>query len=186
MVTKQWESGYHDLLDIMNVLSLADHKLQLKLSLLYKLVHGMCYFPSDILCPHTNYSHGTNHSLVIDLETSTLQCSVSWQRSMVSLETQTPCKWRFHQYSNKLAFGTDLAFGMDPVKISYQHSAMREHFVECLENERRMEQFPRSKCSAHTNIRRVATIPVYCTCKKPESLDNTVECESRCFFFLEM
>ena len=78
-----------------------------------------------------------------------------------------------------IAFATDLAFGMDPVKISYQQSAMREHFVKCLENEK-MEQFPRSKRSAHINIRRVATIPVYCTCKMPESLDNMVECE-RCF-----
>ena len=66
MATKQWDSGYQDLLDIMNVLSLADRRLQLRLSLLYKIVHGMCYFPSDIFCPRTNYSHRTNHSLVID------------------------------------------------------------------------------------------------------------------------
>ena len=63
MATKQWDSGYQDLLDIMNVPSLADRRLQLKLSLLYKIVHGMCYFPSDILCPRSNYSNGTNHSL---------------------------------------------------------------------------------------------------------------------------
>ena len=34
--------------------------------------------------------------------------------------------------------------------------------------------------STHTNIRRVATIPVNCTSKMPESLDNMVECET-CF-----
>ena len=56
-------NGTQDLLDIMNIRSLADNILQLKL---YKIVHGMCYFPSDILCPRTNYSHRTNHSLVID------------------------------------------------------------------------------------------------------------------------
>ena len=66
MATKQWDSGYQDLLDIMNVPSLADRRLQLKLALLYKIVHGMCYFPPDILCPRTNYSVRTNHSLVID------------------------------------------------------------------------------------------------------------------------
>ena len=59
-------NGTQDLLDIMNIPSLADHILQLKLPLLYKIVHGMCYFPSDILCPRTNYSHRTNHSLAID------------------------------------------------------------------------------------------------------------------------
>ena len=66
MATKQWDSGYQELLDIMNVPSLADRRLQLKLALLYKIVHGMCYFPSDILCTLTNYSLRTNHSLVLD------------------------------------------------------------------------------------------------------------------------
>jgi len=66
MAIKQWDSGYQDLLVIMNVPSLADHRLQLKLSLLYKIVHGMCYFPSDILCPRSSYSNRTNHSLVIN------------------------------------------------------------------------------------------------------------------------
>ena len=34
-----------------------------------------------------------------------------------------------------IAFATDLAFGEDPVKISYQQCAMREHFAKCLQNE---------------------------------------------------
>ena len=34
MATKQWDTGYQDLLDIMNVPSLADRRLQPKLSLL--------------------------------------------------------------------------------------------------------------------------------------------------------
>jgi len=66
MATKQWDSDYHDLLDIMDVSSLADRRLHLKLSLPYKIVRGMCYFPSDILCPHSNYSNRTKHSLVIN------------------------------------------------------------------------------------------------------------------------
>ena len=56
MTTKQWDSEYQELLDIMNVPSLAARRLQLKLA----------YFPSDILCPRTNYCLRTNHSLVID------------------------------------------------------------------------------------------------------------------------
>ena len=66
MATKQWDSDYQDLLDIMDVSSLADRRLHLKLSLPYKIVRGMCYFPSDILCPHSNYSNRTKHSLVIN------------------------------------------------------------------------------------------------------------------------
>ena len=65
MATKQWDSGYQELLDIMNVPSLsADRRLQLKLALQYKIVHGMCYFPQIFLCPRTYYSLRTNHSLV--------------------------------------------------------------------------------------------------------------------------
>ena len=40
MASKQWDSGYQDLL--LNIPSLADHRLQLKLSLSWKIVHGMC------------------------------------------------------------------------------------------------------------------------------------------------
>ena len=65
MATKRWNLGYQELLDIMNA-PLADRRLQLKLTLLYRIAHGLCYFPSDILCPRTNYySHRTNHSLSI-------------------------------------------------------------------------------------------------------------------------
>ena len=38
MASKQWDSGYQDLL--LNIPSLADHRL--KLSLSWKIVHGMC------------------------------------------------------------------------------------------------------------------------------------------------
>ena len=65
MATKQWDSGYQDLLDIMNVPSLADHRLQLKLSSLYRIVNGMSYFPQTSFV-HSNYSNRTNHSFVIN------------------------------------------------------------------------------------------------------------------------
>ena len=63
----------------------------------------------------------------------------------------------FRRATSYQTFATYLAFGEDPVKISYQQCAMREHFAKCLKGEK-MEQFPRSKCSAHTSIRRVASI----------------------------
>ena len=62
-----------------------------------------------------------------DLSSST-QCQLAIIYGVTAMENQTPCEWRFHQYSNKLdlltglftiAFATDLAFEMDPVKISY-------------------------------------------------------------------
>ena len=50
------------------------------------------------------------------------------------------------------------------------------HLVKCLESEK-MDQFPRSKQPASTNIRSFATIPVYCFCRMPETMDNMIECE---------
>ena len=68
MASKQWDSGYQDLLDLENIASLADRRLELKLALLYRIVHGLCYFPPDIFLPRTNYSHRTNHSLLISVD----------------------------------------------------------------------------------------------------------------------
>ena len=51
MASKQWDSGYQDLLDLENIASLADRRLELKLALLYRIVHGLCYFPPDIFLP---------------------------------------------------------------------------------------------------------------------------------------
>ena len=76
-----------------------------------------------------------------------------------------------------IAFSTDLAFGEDPTKISYEQTKLRDHLLKCLENEE-MEQFPRAKQPAATNVRTFATIPVYCVCRMPETLDNMVECEA--------
>ena len=72
-----------------------------------------------------------------------------------------------------IAFSTDLAFGEDPTKISYEQTKLRDHLRE---NEE-MEQFPRAKQPAATNVHTFA-IPVYCVCRMPETLDNMVECEA--------
>ena len=62
MATKQWDFGYQDLLDIMNVCHLlwtADFSLNFPCST------GL-YFSADILCPCSNYINRTNHSLLIN------------------------------------------------------------------------------------------------------------------------
>jgi len=108
MATKQWDSGYQDLLDIMNEPSLADCRLQLKLSLLYKIVHGMCYFPSDILCPCSNYSNRANHSLVINQPFAytnayssvphTISAWNSLHEEHVTASSVSAFKYYFHHY----------------------------------------------------------------------------------------
>ena len=45
--TSNWESGYEELLSLMELQSLQDRRTDSKLGLLFKLVHNLCYFPVD-------------------------------------------------------------------------------------------------------------------------------------------
>ena len=74
MCTKQWDTGYDQLLQLLDLPTLARRRLYLDLSTMYKIVHDLVYFPSNIFvnrigrtpnttrpflysCPyaHTNY-----------------------------------------------------------------------------------------------------------------------------------
>ena len=55
--SKQWDCGYSELLDAFNLPSLENRRLYLKLCHLFKIVHGLCYFPPDVVVPRTNLSH---------------------------------------------------------------------------------------------------------------------------------
>ena len=48
MATKRWDAGYDELLDLLNLPSLMYRRTHLKLCQLYKIIHGLCYFPDDI------------------------------------------------------------------------------------------------------------------------------------------
>ena len=54
MATKRWDAGYEELLDLLNLPSLVYRRTHLKLCQLYKLIHGLCYFPDDIFTYRTN------------------------------------------------------------------------------------------------------------------------------------
>ena len=55
--SKQWVCGYSEVLDAFNLPSLENRRLYLKLCHLFKIVHGLCYFPPDVVVPRTNLSH---------------------------------------------------------------------------------------------------------------------------------
>ena len=57
LCSKQWDTGYHELLNMFSLPSLKTRRLHLKLCHLFKIVHGLCYFPPDIVAPDTNYTH---------------------------------------------------------------------------------------------------------------------------------
>ena len=76
LVSHQWDRGYDELLDLADIPKLGERRLHLKLAQVFKIVHGLCYFPDNIFqlqplyssrparadtirCPfaHTNYYH---------------------------------------------------------------------------------------------------------------------------------
>ena len=69
-----------------------------------------------------------------------------------------------------IAFATELAYGNDPVRVSYVQSAMRDHLLLCLE-QGKMELFPCSRKPATTCIRKIVSFALYCVCKLPETGD---------------
>ena len=42
----QWGSGYQELLDLFELPSLEQRRLHLKLGLMFKIIHHLCYFPN--------------------------------------------------------------------------------------------------------------------------------------------
>ena len=50
-VTKRWDAGYQELLDMAALPSSESRRLQSSLCMLYKIVHNLCYFPSNIITP---------------------------------------------------------------------------------------------------------------------------------------
>ena len=69
-----------------------------------------------------------------------------------------------------IANATALAFGRDPSTQVYIPRLMREHLIKCLEN-RHLESFSVTKGSKSRRkiIKTVLEIPLYCTCKMPDT-----------------
>ena len=45
MCTKAWDAGYEELLETLNLPSLSNRRLFLKLCTVFKIIHNLCYFP---------------------------------------------------------------------------------------------------------------------------------------------
>ncbi len=57
-LSSEWDRGYLELLNMFDMPSLENRRLYLKkLFHLFKIVHGLCYFPPDIIVPNPNPSH---------------------------------------------------------------------------------------------------------------------------------
>ena len=65
MVTKRWDTGYQELLDMAALPSLETRRLQSSLCMLYKIVHNLCYSPSNIITPRPNASKRTDRQVLL-------------------------------------------------------------------------------------------------------------------------
>ena len=64
LATSKWDSSYEELLRLVDVQPLQDRRLELKLGILFKLVHNLCFFPEGSWSYHPNCRNSRNsHSL---------------------------------------------------------------------------------------------------------------------------
>ena len=53
LVSHLWDTSYEELLRLVDVPMLGERRLHLKLAHVYKIVHGLCYFPEDVFQTYT-------------------------------------------------------------------------------------------------------------------------------------
>ena len=56
LATSKWDSSYNELLSFLDLKPLQERRLELKLGLMFKLVHKLCFFSDN------SWSHRTNNS----------------------------------------------------------------------------------------------------------------------------
>ena len=57
--SKQWDAAYQELLEMFSLPSLENRRLYLKLCHLFKIVHGLCHFPPEVVVPGSGSTHSS-------------------------------------------------------------------------------------------------------------------------------
>ena len=57
MATRCWDSSYQDLLELVDLPTLEHQRLEVRLCLLYRIIHNLCYFDSSVFALNTFCSH---------------------------------------------------------------------------------------------------------------------------------
>ena len=66
LAAHQWDSGYQDLLQLFELRTLEERRLHLKLGLMFKIIHNLCYFPSIPALRSTIPGLRSSHPLQFD------------------------------------------------------------------------------------------------------------------------
>ena len=88
--SKEWGKEYTELLDNFKLPTLQNRRLYLKICHLYKIIHGLCYFSSDIIIPNTTLTHSTRSLILNHYFTRTNSFYNSFMPSSVRLWNLLP------------------------------------------------------------------------------------------------
>ena len=65
MMSHRWDAGCEELLELLNIPSFQERRIHLKLGLLYKIIHGLCYFPDEVFIFGPNLHSTTMNPLTL-------------------------------------------------------------------------------------------------------------------------
>ena len=65
LITHNWDSSYQDLMALAELPTLSSRRLHMKLSQMYRIVHGLCYFPEGIVQMRQSQSERRQRSLTL-------------------------------------------------------------------------------------------------------------------------
>ena len=86
LAAHQWDSNYQDLLELFQLPTLEERRLELKLGLLFKIIHNLCYFP-DVPEPRGGHRNlRASHPLQLKLHTNAYSCSPHTMSAWNSLD----------------------------------------------------------------------------------------------------
>ena len=90
LVSRRWDCGYDELLDLVGIPTLCERRLHLKLAQVFKIIHSLCYFPDDIFQMQSSYSSRLER-------TDTIRCTFAqtnyfFQSPYWSIFNSNPCR----------------------------------------------------------------------------------------------
>ena len=65
LASRRWDAGYEELLELLSIPSLQERRIHLKLGLLYKIIHSLCYFPDNIFEFRPNHHTRSTNPLTL-------------------------------------------------------------------------------------------------------------------------
>jgi len=65
LASRRWDAGYEELLELLSIPSLQERRIHLKLGLLYKIIHSLCYFPENIFEFRPNHHTRSTNPLTL-------------------------------------------------------------------------------------------------------------------------